>query len=142
MMNTYPGQQRTSRGGFATALDLDGNIVWQTANPFPVIFDPSRAVLINKGRDPYWARNLGPMSVANGVVYWPSLDYQGKLIFLDGKTGRILGNFETGRPLGSLFCGPSIVDGTVYVGSGYAQQLIPSLLWQVWALTLPELNTG
>lgn len=142
MINTYPGQQRISRGGYATTLDLDGNILWQTANPFLVIFNPIRALAFGQGKNPIWAANLGPMSVANGVVYWPSMDILGRLIFLDAKNGKILGNFETGRPVGSLFCGPSIVDGTIYIGSGYSQQAVPSLLWQVWALTLPELNLG
>eukprot|EP00884_Botryococcus_braunii_P023251 jgi/Botrbrau1/960/Bobra.114_1s0004.1 len=139
MINTYPGQMQTSLGSYAIGLDLNGNILWETANPWPVLVSPIR---LFAGLSPTWAVNLGPVSVANGVVYWPSMDYQGRLIFLDAKNGRILGNFETGRPIGSLACGPSIVDGTIYVGSGYSQQLLPSLLWHAWALTLPSLNTG
>lgn len=140
MINTYPGQKATSLGSYAIALDLNGNILWETANPWPVLLSPARLLDAKESLSPYWAINIGPLSVANGVVYWPSMDFQGRLIFLDANNGRILGNFETGRPIGSLACGPSIVDGTIYVGSGYAQQVAPSLLWHIWALTIPALN--
>jgi outer membrane protein assembly factor BamB len=138
MINTYPGQWKNSWGGYAVALDLNGTILWETANPFPVLLSPLRLLDQEGGLIPTWALNIGPMSVANGVVYWPSMDFQGHLIFLEAKNGRILGSFATGQPVGSLAGGASIVDGTIYVGSGYAQQIAPSLLWQTWALTLPE----
>eukprot|EP00884_Botryococcus_braunii_P003047 jgi/Botrbrau1/12743/Bobra.67_1s0102.1 len=143
MINTYPGQKKYSWGGYSIALDLDGKILWETANPYPILLSPLR-LLDNEpgGLWPTWAVNIGPMSVANGVVYWPSMDFFGHLIFLDAKNGQILGSFCTGQPIGSLACGPSIVDGTIYVGSGYAQQVAPSLLWQVWALTPPAFNKG
>lgn len=142
MINTYPGQWRKSWGGYAVALDLDGKILWETANIYPVLLSPLRLLEVEPGYFPTWAINIGPMSVANGVVYWPSMDFQGSLIFLNAKNGRILGRFTTGQPIGSLACGPSIVDGTIYVGSGYAQQIAPSLLWQVWALTPPDLKNS
>ncbi len=54
------------------------------------------------------------MSVANGVMYVGS--YSGQMYALDTKTGKILWNFASG---GSVIDGPSIVDGTLYWGSGY-----------------------
>lgn len=133
MINPPPGAAKVAHGSFALALDLDGKILWETPNPIPT-FSPLR---LFRGMNPVLGYNLGPTTVANGVIYWPSMDLQGHLLFLDAKTGQMLGTFKTGRPIGPLGCGPSVVDGTVYVGSGYAQQLAPSLLWTVWALTLP-----
>jgi len=42
--------------------------------------------------------------------------YSGQMYALDTGTGQILWNFASG---GSVIDGPSIVDGTVYWGSGY-----------------------
>jgi outer membrane protein assembly factor BamB len=133
LINPPPGGQTTALGGFLTALDLDGKILWQTANPFPSIFP------LTLGGSPFAALNVGPVSVANNVVYWPSYDMKGHLIFVDARTGELLGTFVTGRPIGSLESGASVVDGSVYVGSGYAAIPIgfpgPSL---VWGLTAPR----
>ena len=54
------------------------------------------------------------MSVANGVMYAPSLS--GQMYALNTLSGKILWNFASG---GSVIDGPSIVDGAVYWGSGY-----------------------
>lgn len=136
LINTPPGARKTAKGGYLTALDLDGNILWQSANPFPAVYQ------IALGGDIFSASNIGPVSVANDVVYWPSLDPQGQLIFVDARTGQILGSFSTGVPVGSLGGGASVVNGSVYVGSGYAQAALPSLTWSVWALSLPSQNSG
>eukprot|EP00884_Botryococcus_braunii_P020101 jgi/Botrbrau1/6775/Bobra.0057s0011.1 len=136
LINPPPGGKTKAKGGFLTALDLDGNILWQSANPFPAIYQ------IALGGDIFSASNIGPVSVANNVVYWPSLDPQGKLIFVDARTGQLLGSFSTGVPIGSLGGGASIYNGSVYVGSGYAQAALPSLTWTVWALTLPTKKFG
>ena len=45
-----------------------------------------------------------------------SMDAKGTLFFLDAPNGKLLGSFETGA---SLACGPSVVDGVVFTGSGY-----------------------
>src|SRR5258708_18551418 len=58
--------------------------------------------------------DTGSVSVGNGVMYAGS--YSGKMYALDTRTGRILWNFASG---GTVIDGPSIVDGTLYWGSGY-----------------------
>ncbi len=89
------GQQIT--WGAWSALDVaTGNILWQTADPTAGTID------------------TGSVSVANGVMYAGS--YSGQMYALDTTTGKILWNFASG---GSVIDGPSIVDGTLYWGSGY-----------------------
>jgi hypothetical protein len=53
------------------------------------------------------------MTVANGVVYYASMDANGTLFYLEAATGRLLGSFETGATLG---CGPSLARGKVFAG--------------------------
>ncbi len=82
--------------GAWSALDVaTGKILWQTA-------------------DPAQALDMGAVSVANGVVFAPSMS--GNMHALDAKTGAILWTFASG---GSVIDGPSIASGTVYWGSGY-----------------------
>jgi hypothetical protein len=90
-----------------------------------------------EGGGPLAAMNVGPVSVANDVVYWPSIDPHGHLMFVDARTGELLGSFATGEPIGSLEGGASVVDGSVYVGCGFGGFGIPSLTWFLWGLTLP-----
>ena len=83
--------------GSWSALDVDtGTILWQTADPTPGTMD------------------IASVSVANGVLYAGS--YSGQMYALNTITGDILWGFASG---GSVVDGPSIVDGTVYWGSGY-----------------------
>jgi polyvinyl alcohol dehydrogenase (cytochrome) len=85
-------------GGAWSALDAaTGKILWQTA-------------------DPTGGLALGAVSVANHVVYAPSLS--GNMYALDAGTGQILWTFQSG---GAVIDGPSIVNGTVFWGSGYAK---------------------
>jgi len=89
------GQQIT--WGSWSALDVDtGKILWQTADPTVNTID------------------TGSVSVANGVLYAGS--YSGQMYAMDARTGQVLWNFASG---GSVIGGPSIVDGTLYWGSGY-----------------------
>jgi polyvinyl alcohol dehydrogenase (cytochrome) len=46
------------------------------------------------------------------------MDTQGHVYAMNGATGQILWSFATG---GSIASGPSIVNGTVFWGSGYKQ---------------------
>jgi polyvinyl alcohol dehydrogenase (cytochrome) len=86
----------TITSGAWSALDVNtGKILWQTA-------------------DPEGGQAMGAVSVANGVVYAPSLT--GSMHALDAGTGALLWTFASG---GSVMDGPSIADGTVYWGSGY-----------------------
>jgi polyvinyl alcohol dehydrogenase (cytochrome) len=88
---------QTITWGSWSALDVaTGKILWQTADPTPGAID------------------TGSVSVANGVMYAGS--YSGGMYALDTKSGRILWSFASG---GSVIDGPSIVDGTLYWGSGY-----------------------
>jgi polyvinyl alcohol dehydrogenase (cytochrome) len=89
------GQQIT--WGSWSALDVaTGKILWQTADPTTGTID------------------TGSVSVANGVMYAGS--YSGQMYALDTTTGKILWNFASG---GTVIDGPSIVDSTLYWGSGY-----------------------
>ena len=64
------------------------------------------------------------------------MDPDGTLFMLDARTGQLLNSFKTGQTTG---CGPSVVDGHVYVGSGYVNfglglqgfQLHALGLWQM-----------
>jgi len=89
------GQQIT--WGAWSALDVaTGKILWQTADPTVGAID------------------RGSVSVANDVMYAGS--NSGQMYALDTRTGTILWNFASG---GTVLDGPSIVDGTLYWGSGY-----------------------
>ena len=90
--------QRISWGSWSALDTRTGQIIWQTADPTPGTID------------------TGAVSVANGVVYAGS--YSGSMYALDAHTGNILWSFSSG---GSVIDGPSIVDGTVYWGSGYSR---------------------
>jgi polyvinyl alcohol dehydrogenase (cytochrome) len=86
--------------GSWTALDAaTGAIVWQKA-------------------DPQQSMPMGPVTVANGVVYAGSLDPQGHMYAMDAQTGAFLWNFAAG---GSVNAGAAVVNGTVYWGSGYGR---------------------
>jgi polyvinyl alcohol dehydrogenase (cytochrome) len=90
---------QTITGGSWAALDpATGRILWQTA-------------------DPDGAGDVGPIAVANGVVYAPSIFKSGPNMFaLDAASGAILWSFASG---GSVMAGAAVVDDTVYWGSGY-----------------------
>ena len=91
------GQQIT--WGAWSALDVaTGKILWQTADPTPGTTD------------------RGSVSVANGVMYVGS--NSGQMYALNTTTGNILWSFASG---GSVIDGPSIVDGTLFWGSGYRE---------------------
>jgi len=93
-----PSGQQITRGAWS-ALDIaTGKILWQTADPTPGTID------------------RGSVSVANGVMYVGS--NSGQMYALNTTTGDILWSFASG---GSVIDGPSIVDGTLYWGSGYRE---------------------
>ena len=111
MVNAPKGTPATSSSGSWGAADpATGKVLWQTA-------------------DPNGAIDLGPVSVANGVVYASS--FGGPVHFfpgppnppaptmfaLDAKNGKQLWQFTSG---GSVNAGPAIAGGRVYWGSGYS----------------------
>jgi polyvinyl alcohol dehydrogenase (cytochrome) len=73
--------------------------------------------------DPNGSIDLGPVSVANGVVYASSMGAlffpaaQPTMFALDAANGKQLWSFASG---GSVNAGPAIAEGRVYWGSGYA----------------------
>ena len=113
-----------ANGGLAMALDSwNGSIVWTFINPNPHWSNASN-----------YALSQAPMTVANGVVYYASMDPAGVLYYLDAATGAVLGSFSTGATLG---CGPSVVDGRVYTGSGYTNFGLGKKGIGMYALQLP-----
>jgi polyvinyl alcohol dehydrogenase (cytochrome) len=107
MVNPPAGTPATSFAGSWGAIDAaTGSIVWQRA-------DPNTSI------------DLGPVSVANGVVYASSFGAfspfqpdQPTMFALDAATGNQLWSFTSG---GSANAGPAIVNGTLYWGSGYTR---------------------
>lgn len=93
--------------GSWSALDpATGQILWQTA-------------------DPNGAIDLGPMTVANGLVYVPSMaggSSSPNMFALNAATGAIKWSFASG---GSVIAGASIAYDTIYWGSGYSNLPLP-----------------
>jgi len=101
-----PGNTVTVNAGSWAALDpATGNIIWQIPATGQNPMNPK----LGAGAE-------GQMSTADGVVYAGSLS--GDMVAIDGDSGDILWKFASG---GSVICGPSIVDGTVFWGSGYSR---------------------
>jgi polyvinyl alcohol dehydrogenase (cytochrome) len=98
---TLPSGEK-AKGGSWTALDpATGKILWQTASPAAA---PNGA--------------LGATTVANGVVFGGTTSATGENMYaLDAASGQILWKFAA---TGSVNSGPSVANGTVYWGSGYA----------------------
>jgi len=91
-----PSGQQITWGAWSALNAFTGKPIWQTADPTVGAID------------------MGSVSVANGVMYAGS--QSGSMYALDAATGKILWSFASG---GTVLDGPSIVDGTVYWGSGY-----------------------
>jgi len=97
-----PGSQTSTNGGYWAALDgATGAVLWESADPAGATFGA-----------------IGTTTTANGVVYAGSSDTSGTVFGMDARTGQIKWRFQTG---GSIASGPSIVNDTVYWGSGYSQ---------------------
>jgi polyvinyl alcohol dehydrogenase (cytochrome) len=93
-------------GGWAALDPATGAILWTTA-------DPNGAV------------DIGPMTVANGVVYASSMAGSATadtMLAMNAATGAILWSFQAGV---SVNAGATVVDGAVYWGSGYDHLGIP-----------------
>jgi polyvinyl alcohol dehydrogenase (cytochrome) len=111
------GQTVTS--GAWSALDVKtGQILWQTP-------------------DPDKAQDMGSVSVANGVVYAPSMS--GHVLALDASKGQVLWSYQSN---GSVIDGPSIVDGVVYWGSGYGKISGGFGNNKVFAFSVPDTNSN
>ena len=100
--NFYGIPTQVGGGGSWAALDPEnGKIVWQVG-------DPNGAVVI------------GPLTVADGVVFASSMAGEARslsMLALDAASGQTLWTYAPGS---SVNAGASVVDGVVYWGSGYA----------------------
>ena len=95
-----------SAGSWAALNPATGAILWQIA-------------------DPNGSIDLGPMTVANGVVFAESMaggSTQPTMFALDAINGNTLWSFAAGS---SVIAGATIANNTVYWGSGYAHLGIP-----------------
>lgn len=103
-------------GSFAALDAATGATIWEKAvpiRPFPF------GLPFNLGFP--LAAPLGPVSVANGVMYGETMD--GHHVALDAATGATLFDFAGA---GSAIGGAAISEGVVYWGNGYGR-LIPGL---------------
>jgi polyvinyl alcohol dehydrogenase (cytochrome) len=85
--------------------------------------DPTTGEILWQIPDPNGAEDIGPMTVANGVVYAPSTGAANpastpNMFALNAATGEVLWSFPSG---GSVAAGAVVVNGTVYWGSGYGR---------------------
>jgi polyvinyl alcohol dehydrogenase (cytochrome) len=95
------GGQTDYAGSWAALDPLTGAIVWQVA-------------------DPNGAIDLGPMTVSNGIVYAGSMargTSQPTMFALRASSGQTLWSYVAG---GSVIAGATIVNSTVFWGSGYS----------------------
>jgi polyvinyl alcohol dehydrogenase (cytochrome) len=82
--------------------------------------DPATGAILWRTPDPNGAIDLGPVAVANDIVYAPSMasgPTQSTMFALNAQTGSILWQFASGA---SVVAGASLADGMVFWGSGYA----------------------
>ncbi len=97
---TPSGASAKFRGGSWAALDVSsGAVAWQTE------------VTGTQSGAP--AGTESAMTVANGVVFAGST--AGEMVAMDAGSGRVLWHYASG---GGVTCGPSVVAGVVYWGSG------------------------
>jgi polyvinyl alcohol dehydrogenase (cytochrome) len=100
------GPNNTTSGAWDAIDPATGQILWQTADPSHNAFGGGNA--------------LGPVSVADGVVFAPSMS--GTMYALDANTGKILWSYQTP---GAVIGGAAVVNGNVYWGDGYTHLGIP-----------------
>ena len=115
------GEQEVNGGSWAALDASTGRFDWQIAVP---------GVNPASGKP---AGGLGAVTVANGVLYAGSLS--GEMDAIDASSGQILWRFQSG---GSVASGPSVVNGTVYWGSGYSHFGIGTGNRKLYAFALPE----
>jgi polyvinyl alcohol dehydrogenase (cytochrome) len=101
--NLQPSGMPWSGGSWAALGSPGGKIKWQVVDPGTSTTMPGAPALA-----------LGPVTVANGVVYAPSMS--GFVYALDAGSGTILWSFNTGA---SVNGGAAVVNGSVYWGTGY-----------------------
>jgi polyvinyl alcohol dehydrogenase (cytochrome) len=117
----FPNGQTSIAGSWAALDAFTGKVEWQVPASGQNPLNPTLG-----------AGATGQMSIANGVVFAPSLS--GDMVALDAANGKTLWKFASG---GSVVDGPSIVDGTVYWGSGYGHFRIGTSNNKLYAFALP-----
>ena len=114
---------------YVAIANLDGESYPAGKARFVERLDPTTGKILWQTPDPNGAVDIGPMTVANGVVYAPSMGAATaathNTFALDGKTGAVLWSYLSG---GSLNAGAVIVKGVVYWGSGYANLPVPGFV--------------
>jgi polyvinyl alcohol dehydrogenase (cytochrome) len=103
------------------AISNGNNVAYQagTAGSWSAL-DPATGRILWRTPDPNGSLDVGPLAVANGIVYAPSMGpakTQANMFALDAATGNVLWSFASGA---SVIAGATIVDGVVYWGTGYA----------------------
>jgi polyvinyl alcohol dehydrogenase (cytochrome) len=117
-------------GGSWAALDPStGAILWQVPDPGMSTTHPTQHAL-----------SMGPVTVANGVVYCASMS--GYMYALDAATGATLWSFLAP---GSVNAAPAVVNGTLYWGTGYhnfpSSDPLGTASNMFYAFSLPAANT-
>jgi polyvinyl alcohol dehydrogenase (cytochrome) len=101
--NLQPSGMPWNGGSWAALGAPAGRINWQVADPGTSTVAPGAPAL-----------PLGPVTVANGVVYAPSMS--GFVYALSANSGATLWSYNTGA---SVNGGAAVVNGSVYWGTGY-----------------------
>jgi polyvinyl alcohol dehydrogenase (cytochrome) len=92
---------------------------------FWAALDPASGAVLWTAADPNGSIDLGPVTVANGVVYASSMghvDTMPTMLALSAVTGNTLWSFPAGS---SVNAGATVVNGVVYWGSGYTHLNLP-----------------
>jgi polyvinyl alcohol dehydrogenase (cytochrome) len=123
----------SSLGGIEWGSATDGQRIYVAISDFYGIpyqagsagswaaLDPATGTILWQTKDPNGSVDLGPMTVANGVVYAPSMaggSTSPNMFALNAATGAITWSYAAG---GSVIAGASIAYDTVYWGSGYSE---------------------
>ena len=134
----------SSLGGMEWGSATDGNRIYVAiANLYGIPYsygsagsfaalDPATGAILWQIADPNGAVDLGPLAVAKGVVYAPSMGapsfFGGNsttaptMLALDASTGSTLWSYVAGS---SVIAGATVVDDSVYWGTGYTHVPLP-----------------
>lgn len=104
--HALPNGQMITSGAFVALDASSGAVVWKIADP--------------RGSGDPNAVDLGPTTVANGVVYASSMT--GHMYALDAANGKVLWQY---KGEGSSNAGPAVTDKAIYWGNGYSHLGIP-----------------
>ena len=134
----------SSLGGIEWGSASDGNLIYVAiSNLYGIPYaggssgswaalDPATGAIVWRKADPNGAVDLGPLAVAKGVVYAPSMggptfgggspNTAPTMFGLNAATGDILWSYASGA---SVIAGATIANGSVFWGSGYTHLGIP-----------------